>query len=205
MTQPASDTPSALPAIREQSSGPRAAPRWTARKMAEFLRQLSATHSVSAAAKSVGMSRKSAYRLRSRLKGKAFDLAWDVAFHHSYDNLAHAALERALNGVEIPIFNKGEQVGSYRRFDERLTLALMAQSMHGTPLLGRHAADAERHASRFEALVAEVEAGGGDAPPECPADLPEGRLARVLSLEVSPLSNAALMAALREFYDDPEG
>ena len=34
------------------------------------------------------MSRQSAYRLRSRLKGQPFDLAWDVAFHHSYDNLA---------------------------------------------------------------------------------------------------------------------
>ena len=72
--------------------------------MAEFLRQLSATHSVSASARAVGMSRQSAYRLRSRLKGMAFDVAWDVAFQHSYDNLAHAALERALNGVEIPVF-----------------------------------------------------------------------------------------------------
>ena len=72
--------------------------------MAEFLRQLSATHSVSASARAVGMSRQSAYRLRSRLKGMAFDVAWDVAFQHSYDNLAHAALflvpGQLLNGAQ---------------------------------------------------------------------------------------------------------
>ncbi len=70
--------------------------------MADFLRMLAATHSVSRAAQSVGMSRQSAYKLRSRLKGEPFDIAWETAFRHGYDNLAHAALERALNGVEVP-------------------------------------------------------------------------------------------------------
>ncbi len=118
---------------------PRPGHRWTAPSMAAFLRMLFATHSVSAAARSVGMNRQSAYRLRSRLKGGAFDLARDVAFHHSYDNLAHAGRFEALNGVEVPIFFKGEQVGSYRKFDERLTVALLALSTQrgNVPLLGR--------------------------------------------------------------------
>ena len=67
---------------------------WDLERQTAFLRALSATHSVSEAAKSVGRSRQSAYRLRSRLKGQPFDLAWEVAFHHSFDVLAHAALER---------------------------------------------------------------------------------------------------------------
>ena len=75
---------------------------WPLDTQAAFLRALSATHSVSEAARSVGKSRQSAYRLRSRLKGQPFDLAWGVAFHHSYSVLAHAALERALNGVGVP-------------------------------------------------------------------------------------------------------
>jgi hypothetical protein len=166
--------------------------------MAEFLRLLSATHSVSAAARGVGMSRQSAYRLRSRLKGLPFDLAWDVAFHHSYDNLAHAALERALNGVEIPVFHGGEQVGSYRKFDERLTIALLQWSTpRGVPVLGRHASEAERHAGRFEALVAEVEAQGDCGPAEDEGPAPPGELARLHSLELSPLSDAAILAELR--------
>lgn len=100
-------------------------PRWSARKKVEFLRALAATHSVKAAAKAVGMSRQSVYRLRSRLKGRAFDLAWDEAFHHSYHNLPYAALERAMNGVEVPHYYKGEIIGTSRRYDERLTVALL--------------------------------------------------------------------------------
>ncbi|WP_336987201.1 hypothetical protein [Altererythrobacter aquiaggeris] len=134
--------------------------RWSDAMQAEFLRQLSATHSVSAAAHSVGMSRQSAYRLRSRLKGQAFDLGWDMAFHHSFDNLAHAALGRALNGVEMPVFFKGEQVGSYRKFDERLTVALMALGRRG-PIQsgGRLAMPAEAQSQSFDDLVAAVERG----------------------------------------------
>src|SRR5690606_29385630 len=100
-SQPQSQPPPPPP---PHGDDPHPGARWTAPRMAAFLRHLSATHSVSAAARLAGMSRQSAYRLRSRLKGQAFDLAWDVAFHHSYDNLAHAALERALNGVEVPVF-----------------------------------------------------------------------------------------------------
>ena len=129
--------------------------------MAEFLRMLAATHSVSAAAKSVGLTRQSAYKLRSRLKGKAYDLAWEVAFRHGYDNLAHAALERALNGVEVPHYYKGEVVGTSRRYDERLTVALLAMSRDGgVPVLGRHISAAERHAPRFEALLGRIENEG---------------------------------------------
>ena len=106
------------------------------------------------------MSRQSAYRLRSRLKGQPFDLAWEVAFHHSYDVLAHAALERALNGVEVPVFFQGEQIGSYRRYDERLTVALLGrQTLGGNPMLGRLAPAAERHARDFESLLARLERG----------------------------------------------
>ncbi|MCB2075001.1 MAG: hypothetical protein H6917_18085 [Novosphingobium sp.] len=168
--------------------------------MAEFLRQLSATHSVSASARAVGMSRQSAYRLRSRLKGMAFDVAWDVAFQHSYDNLAHAALERALNGVEIPVFFKGEQVGSYRKFDEKLTLALLAMSTYGNvPVLGRNAMEAEMHAQRFEALVEKVAAGGGDAPAEPPEDASPGELARRFPADLSPWSDPSILAELQGF------
>ncbi len=133
---------------------------WTLPKQAAFLRALSASHSVSVAARSVSMSRQSAYRLRSRLKGEAFDLAWEVAFHHSYDVLAHAALDRAINGIERPIFFQGEQVGSYRKYDERLTVAMLNRmTSRGNPKAGRLGPEAERHARDFEGLLGAVEAG----------------------------------------------
>ena len=34
-------------------------------------------------------------------------------------------MERALNGVEVPHYHKGELVGTSRRFDERLTVSLL--------------------------------------------------------------------------------
>ena len=81
-----------------------------------------------------------------------------MAFHHSYDVLAHAALERALNGVEMPVFFQGEQVGAYRRYDERLTVALLNRfTAGGNPRFGRLGPMAERHARDFEALLGKVE------------------------------------------------
>lgn len=168
---PAPRSPGARTKLRAVPAAPENTPKptpptaerhdsWPLATQAAFLRALSASHSVSEAARSVGKSRQAAYRLRSRLKGQPFDLAWEVAFHHSYDVLAHTALERALNGVEVPIFFQGEQVGSYRRFDERLTVAMLSRfSAGGNPLFGRLGPAAERHARDFEALLARVETG----------------------------------------------
>ena len=122
MTKP-SPSPLALPANPAADD----AARWTQQRQAEFLRQLVATKSVSQAAAAVGMSRQSAYRLRARLKGQPFDLAWEIAFQHGYYDLAQAALERAMHGVEVPVFHGGELVGTYRKYDERLTCFLLAQ------------------------------------------------------------------------------
>lgn len=138
----------------------RPARMWTSAKQAEFLRQLSATHSVAGAARAVGMSRQSAYRLRARLKGEPFDAAWDAAFQRVYDALAQAALERALNGVEVPHFYKGELVGTSRKYDERLTVALLAmRECLSLPQPVRHAEAAHYAPHDFEALVERVESG----------------------------------------------
>lgn len=133
-------------------------PRWNKPKMAEFLRVLASTHSVGSAAKAVGMSRQSAYRLRNRLKGQPFDIAWETAFQHGYDALHQAALERALHGVEVPVFYKGERVGTRRHYDERLTCFLLAARNHmGAQQLGRLRAAADFFSERWDALLEQVE------------------------------------------------
>lgn len=99
---------------------------WTPARQAAFLRELAATHNVGAAARAVGMSRQSAYKLRARLRGTPFDKGWEAAFVTRFDVLAEAALDRALNGVEVPHYYNGELIGTSRRYDERLTLALLA-------------------------------------------------------------------------------
>jgi hypothetical protein len=111
-----------LPAIRHDG--------WTPARQATFLNALAATHCVATAARAAGKCRQSAYALRARLKGEPFDRAWSAALVCRFDVLAEAAMERALNGVEVPHFYKGEVVGTSRRYDERLTVALLA--MRGT-------------------------------------------------------------------------
>lgn len=148
-----------LPDLPEYAPPPRE-DRWNRFKMAQFLRHLAATHSVAGAAKAVGMSRQSAYKMRARLKGEPFDIAWETAFRHGYDNLAHAALDRALNGVEVPHYHAGKLVGTSRRYDERLMVALLAmRSRTGAPLMGRYGAAAEYHSERWDALLNRVETG----------------------------------------------
>ena len=67
----------------------------------------------------------SAYELRNRPCGAAFARAWDLALELKLDRVEQAAVERSINGVVRPIFYKGEQVGEYRHFDERLTMFLL--------------------------------------------------------------------------------
>jgi len=133
---------------------------WTREKQAEFLRQLAATHCVSTAARSVGMARQSAYRLRNRLQGEPFDIAWACAFRRQYDALAEAALDRAMNGVEVPHYYKGELVGTHRVFNETLTVAMLALKPRLTPIPpDRHAEQLAFAPDDFEALVERVACG----------------------------------------------
>lgn len=128
--------------------------------MAHFLQELAATHSVAAAVKAVGMSRQSAYRLRARLKGEPFDIAWETAFQHGYDALAQAALERALHGVEVPHFHKGELVHVSRKYDERLTVFLLAaRNAHGAQQLSRYGAASEFWSESWDRLLARIKEG----------------------------------------------
>ena len=137
--------------------------RWTKPRMAEFLRQLAATHSVSAAASAVGMHRRSAYKLRARLKGQPFDIAWEAAFRHGYDNLAHSALELALEGEEVPHYYQGELMGTHRKRNPQLILQLLKmRNRAGAPMLGRYGAAAEWWGDRWDLLLERVETGAVD-------------------------------------------
>ena len=98
---------------------------WTRERMIGFLEALVETASVSIAAKAVGKTRQSAYYLRARLIGQPFDLAWDAALEFGLQQLHHEALDRAMNGVPVPIFYGGEEVGERRIYPESLTRFLL--------------------------------------------------------------------------------
>ncbi len=133
---------------------------WTPQRQATFLRALASSHSVKHAARAAGMSRQSAYALRARLKGEPFDLAWIAALRCRFDALAEAAMERALNGVEVPHYYKGELVGTSRKFDERLTVALLLmRDSFRAPYLPDNPPDEDYGPDEFGRLVERVESG----------------------------------------------
>lgn len=98
---------------------------WTPDRQLAFIEALAGCGCVDEAASAVGMSRNSAYALRRRPDAQAFRLAWDAAMDHAVGRLSDAAMARAINGVAVPVFHNGEQVGERRHFDERLTMFLL--------------------------------------------------------------------------------
>lgn len=122
--------PSTHPAAPDTTSAAPANPtahgnRWSRDKMQRFIEMLAETGSVREAARAVGMSRQSAYRIRARLLGQPFDLAWEAAFEFGLQQIAHEALDRALNGTVVPVYYMGERIDERRVFNERGALALM--------------------------------------------------------------------------------
>ena len=132
--------------------------QWTRAKMVAFLRELAATQSVAAAARAVGMSRTSAYNLRNRLAGQPFALGWEVALECGMHALAHAVMDRAVNGEEVPLYYHGELVGTTRRYDNRLAQWILENPWR----VGRHQMVREYAAGGFDALLERIESASLD-------------------------------------------
>jgi hypothetical protein len=115
------DSPAAFTpvAVKPRADG------WTPQKQRDFIEALAEGGSVEHAARSVGMSRVSAYRLRHRANGADFAAAWDGAMAHIVEKLEHATFERALSGTVKPVFHKGEQVGEVRIWSDTLAMFLL--------------------------------------------------------------------------------
>ena len=128
---------------------------WSRRKMVDFLEALAATCSVEQASQTVSMSRSAAYRLRARLAGTPFDLAWEAALENGLRQVAHAALDRAVNGFMQPVFYRGEQVGERRVFNERLTWLMLSNA----DKIGRSALAREHGLNDWDGLLDRVEKG----------------------------------------------
>lgn len=107
---------------------PARAPRhdgWTPERQLGFFERLSRTGNVRVACAAVGLSRAAAYRQRHR--DATFDRRWSIALGLARDVGIQALSERALEGVEEPVYYRGKLVGSRRRYDNRLLLAHLAR------------------------------------------------------------------------------
>ena len=98
---------------------------WTVARQDAFLKALAACGCITDAARAVGMSRQSAHALYQRPAAVAFRRAFDAALDAAMALVESGAWERSIKGVPRPVFHRGEQVGEYRHFDERLTMFLL--------------------------------------------------------------------------------
>ena len=99
---------------------------WTPERQRAFIAALSKIGIVTAAAKSVGMSRKSAYALLKRAGPESsFVRAWSGAQAAGETTAWFTAIERALDGLEVPYFYRGQQRGTRRIYNDRLLIAAL--------------------------------------------------------------------------------
>jgi hypothetical protein len=98
---------------------------WTAERQKWFVLRLALGGCVSVAARGVGMTRKSAYRLRDRPGARSFAAAWDRAQGWGRDRTVDVGLERSLYGERMPIVRNGRVVGEIHRHDNRLAMAVL--------------------------------------------------------------------------------
>jgi len=104
---------------------------WKPEVQQRFIEALADTGSVAAACRMVGRSERSAYMLRRHPQGAEFAAAWAAAQGHGVLRLQDAVLDRALNGVEVPVVAYGGVVATYRRYDNRLAAFILRNHLPG--------------------------------------------------------------------------
>ena len=157
-----SDTGSGLtdtdsPSTPETPTRPIRHDGWHPELRVKFLEALARTGNVQTAAYFVQLSRQSAYDLRRR--DPDFARAWLAALVLARDVAEDALQERAIDGIEEPVYYHGEVVDMRRRYDSRLLLAHLAR-------LDKIAEQvpAQRGAARFGDMLDAIGRGEDTAP-----------------------------------------
>lgn len=115
-----------------------------------FLDALASSGNARAAAARVGVSRETVYRARRRYAD--FAQVWGAAMIHARARAEAELSTRALDGVAVPVFVRGQHVATWHRHDTRYLLAHLAR-------LDRHVADNPDAAARaecFDQLLAQM-------------------------------------------------
>ena len=92
--------------------------------------------------------------LRRHAEASTFRKAWEAALDRGVERLEDTAMERALHGVEVPVYSYGKLVGTRRVFNDRLLMFILRNraaqrfAEHGTraltPAQQKTAAEAEK-------------------------------------------------------------
>jgi hypothetical protein len=95
----------------------------TPRQLGTFLRRLACTGSTSDAARAIGVSRNTLYRLRR--SDEDFDARWRTAQRQALDSAFSEVTYLAVVGTERPVFHRGRRVGAIRTHDNKLLMSLL--------------------------------------------------------------------------------
>ena len=98
---------------------------WSEARQRGFIFALSRCGSVACAARAVGMSARSAYKLLDAEGADDFARAWDEAVDEGLERVRADAFQRALGGVFVPVFRRGKLVRVEHRQSDALAIALL--------------------------------------------------------------------------------
>jgi hypothetical protein len=114
---------------------------WTPMRQADFLGRLAETGSVTAAARHVGMTRESAYRLRDKPGADSFAAAWDAILAEPRGDARKSTHEllwhRAFSGTLKPVMRRGRHVATLASPDNDALLRLYRAAVPAPRRTGR--------------------------------------------------------------------
>jgi hypothetical protein len=100
---------------------------WDADRQRAFIALLARLPSVGKAARAVGMSRRSAYKLLDKPGAEQFSKAWDMALEFGMERLRSSSVSRCLDGGDfVPVFRKGRMVRVEFRRNDGLAIAILS-------------------------------------------------------------------------------
>jgi hypothetical protein len=126
---------------------------WTPGRRAAFLTHLADNGVVAEAAAAVGKSLASAYALRRRARGYAFNLGWEAALLLARRRVADELMTAAIKG-ETAVWTREEGKTTYTRFNPRTALALLDRVNPATSL--NEVIVVAQHFDRFRDLIDEA-------------------------------------------------
>lgn len=125
MAQVDNDTPEPIPfdpvpLQRKRRRG------WTPDRQRAFIAALARCGSVSAAARQVGLSARSAYALLEKEGAESFAEAWDTAVLMGVDATRANVIDRAMKGAWVPVVRRGRIVAMKFRYFDNLAIAILS-------------------------------------------------------------------------------
>lgn len=185
-----------IPVLRK-----RRADGWSPEKQRLFIEALADCGSVANAARMVGMSETSCYKLRRSPGAEGFDRAWSVAIGTASKKLIDAAFERALIGSDEPVFDRdGRHVGRRLRQSDKMLMFLLRAYM---PERFRHAVNDRISADELPApALAPVAEALARMLPEPPVE--PHRLMEPEALDTALLVADMCDGKLPHWHRDPE-